>query len=232
MAGRRCYQDYVAWLHYGTNKFWEELQSRPYLANELVSQRLHAAGLVNPAETTSAAITAGIAVLQHGPASAYMADEQLQQTFNAFKVSGSMESHVSIAVATAVHLEVLTIGASISVGCGSHRGQKEETDGSCMHEWVHRPQVRIKQLANKQPPVYIETLPASPVDLLRLYPVVAGALFDRENLPVECPINTQLMDHVRSRIACRGSGRMATVATQQLGANAFAPILQGRACTC
>jgi hypothetical protein len=94
-------------------------------------------------------------------------------------------------------------------------------------------QARVKQLgATCEPPVYIEVLPASPVDCLRQYPEIAAELFNEQELPSECPLNMLLFEHVRSKIACRRGLREgwhsgASNSSQALTMTTLMPILQG-----
>jgi hypothetical protein len=84
--GRRPYQDWNAWMHYGTEQWWADVQQMPALAAELVSQRASKGGLRNPSEVTSAGLAAGIAVLQHGLNSAALDADDLQNIFDNCKV--------------------------------------------------------------------------------------------------------------------------------------------------
>ena len=85
-VNRRDYQDYKAWESYGTASWWARVAAEPWLALETVAQRLRLAGLVCPAETTSAVIAAAICCLTHGPMVGTLAQEQIESTYIAFKV--------------------------------------------------------------------------------------------------------------------------------------------------
>ena len=65
---------------------------------------------------------------------------------------------------------------------------------------------RLKQLYKAEPLEYIERLPASPADLLRLHPLTAKRLFSRENLPCACPLASAAVSSIEAKVHCRNSG--------------------------
>ena len=85
---RRPYQDYTAWNSYGTLPFWTLLRENPSLVLDLVAQRLHTVGLINPAETTSKEIVAAILVAMHGRNGVmFLPDTEIDGVYNMFKAS-------------------------------------------------------------------------------------------------------------------------------------------------
>ena len=65
----------------------------------------------------------------------------------------------------------------------------------------------IKQLYNKEPDMFMQTLPASPAELIRQERALALTIFSREEPPVQCPLSTIVMDNVRARVSMRTRGR-------------------------
>jgi hypothetical protein len=63
---------------------------------------------------------------------------------------------------------------------------------------------RIKQLYKNEPVKFIQTLPATPSELVRQERAFALTLFSREQPPVECPLSTIVMDQLRARVSMRG----------------------------
>ena len=63
---------------------------------------------------------------------------------------------------------------------------------------------RLKQLYNKEPLEYITQLPPSPAQFLKEHPLMAKAIFSRDNLPCACPLNAISVAHATSRIQSRG----------------------------
>ena len=63
---RRGYQDYLSWANYLRQCDWEGIKAKPYLAGEIIVTVLHALGLRNPSEQTSASIASGAAAAEHG----------------------------------------------------------------------------------------------------------------------------------------------------------------------
>ena len=61
----------------------------------------------------------------------------------------------------------------------------------------------MKQLGRRGVEPYIEVLPASPTEFLRLYPGMARAVFSATNLPVQCPVNRLAISSVRAKINMR-----------------------------
>jgi len=87
MSTRRSYQDYSAWPNYGTRLFWDEIETNPALAGELICQRLAQLGCINPSESCSGDITAGILVAMHGSAAgAFVTDGEVERMYHWVKV--------------------------------------------------------------------------------------------------------------------------------------------------
>ena len=85
IAARRSYQDFVAWVNYLCQCHWDEIKARPTLASEIILTQMHALGLKNPSEQTSASIAAGIAVAEHGERVRLLNQEHMTHTFLAVK---------------------------------------------------------------------------------------------------------------------------------------------------
>ena len=85
VAARRSYQDFVAWLNYLCQYHWAEIKARPTLASEIILTQMHALGLKNPSEQTSASIAAGIAVAEHGERVRFLSHRDMTNTFLAVK---------------------------------------------------------------------------------------------------------------------------------------------------
>ena len=85
VAARRSYQDFVAWLNYLCQYHWDEIKARPSLASEIILTQMHALGLKNPSEQTSASIAAGIAVAEHGERVRLLNQNDMTHTFLAVK---------------------------------------------------------------------------------------------------------------------------------------------------
>ena len=86
MPPRSAYQNYQAWATYGTTDWWTRAFADPGTAAEAVAQRMHRAGLVCPAESTSADIAAGIALMTHGQQAPLLPAAECDDIFMAFKV--------------------------------------------------------------------------------------------------------------------------------------------------
>ncbi len=85
MANRRPYQDYQAWPSFLTQDLWNEIYENPTFASEIIAQHLNNAGLINPAETTSADVAAGIVVATYGPLALLQSKDEVDRVYNAFK---------------------------------------------------------------------------------------------------------------------------------------------------
>ena len=68
---------------------------------------------------------------------------------------------------------------------------------------------RLKQLCKAEPMEYIVKLPSTPAEFLRLHPLMAKAVFSRENLPCVCPLNAVRVSDAESKIQCRGGADTA-----------------------
>ena len=100
---------------------------------------------------------------------------------------------------------------------------------------------RIKQLITaRMPDIYIRTLPASPVQLLRDWPDVAQKVFSAAAPPVSSPFNEAAIRMVRSKIVMRGGrasvpvpGATAESSQMQLmtGSNMHMPVCSKSAVT-
>ena len=58
---KRPLQDYGGWPSFGTQALWQQIAGSPELSLELVTQHLHALGLINPDKSTQKSIAAHIA---------------------------------------------------------------------------------------------------------------------------------------------------------------------------
>ena len=69
-------------------------------------------------------------------------------------------------------------------------------------------QARIKQLATTKAHhgPYIERLPATPTQLLAMYPTIAHRVFSRTQLPLGCPLRKDDIQAMRAKIKVRGGG--------------------------
>ena len=85
MPERRPYQDYSAWRSYLTQDLWNEIRENPTFSSELLAQHLNTAGLINPAETTSADVAAAITVATHGPMALLQSHNEIDRVYNALK---------------------------------------------------------------------------------------------------------------------------------------------------
>ena len=85
MANRRPYQDYQAWPSFLTQDLWNEIKENPTFSSEIIAQHLNTAGLINPAETTSADVAAAIVVATYGPLALLQSQEVVDRVYNAFK---------------------------------------------------------------------------------------------------------------------------------------------------
>ena len=85
MANRRPYQDYQAWPSFLTQDLWNEIKENPTFSSEIIAQHLNTAGLINPAETTSADVAAAIVVATYGPLALLQSQEEVDCVYNAFK---------------------------------------------------------------------------------------------------------------------------------------------------
>ena len=63
--------------------------------------------------------------------------------------------------------------------------------------------IRLKQLYKNEPVKFIQTLPATPGELVRTEHAFALTIFSREEPPADCPLCNTTMDHVRARISMR-----------------------------
>ncbi len=85
MANRRPYQDYQAWPSFLTQDLWNEIKENPTFSSEIIAQHLNTAGLINPAETTSADVAAAIVVATYGPMALLQSQDEVDRAYNAFK---------------------------------------------------------------------------------------------------------------------------------------------------
>jgi hypothetical protein len=58
---KRPMQDYGAWPSFGTQALWQQIAASPELSLELITQHLHALGLINPDKGTQKSIAAHVA---------------------------------------------------------------------------------------------------------------------------------------------------------------------------
>ena len=126
VAARRSYQDFVAWLNYLCQYHWDEIKARPSLASEIIVTQMHALGLKNPSEQTSASIAAGIAVAEHGGRVRLLSESDMTHTFLAVKAQ-SLFQGAYIAGVRSSRLqpqEVARIGISQGGGAGCMGGRQ------------------------------------------------------------------------------------------------------------
>ena len=87
----RPMQDFVTWPAFGTKVFWDSVQELPEMALELICQRVHELGGINPSEPTSREVAAHAAVAKYGyPGCATLAAEELNNMFDFAKASACM----------------------------------------------------------------------------------------------------------------------------------------------
>lgn len=85
-AVRRGYQDYSSWQSFLCQSHWEDIFASPQLAINIAASHLHDLNLVNPCESTSGDVAAGIAVAMHGASGcAILPTTELQQIYEDFK---------------------------------------------------------------------------------------------------------------------------------------------------
>lgn len=72
---------------------------------------------------------------------------------------------------------------------------------------------RLKQLYKREPVEYITQLPATPALLLKMHPSIAKAVYSRECLPCECPLDPVKIAAVESLICCRGPKKKASASS-------------------
>ena len=77
---------------------------------------------------------------------------------------------------------------------------------------------RLKQLYKSEPARFLQTLPATPGQLVRDDRAFALTLFSREEPPVACPLNMMAVECLRSRVCMRGGGLKRNVPTLHAGA--------------
>ena len=82
---RRGYQDYLSWANYLRQRDWDDIKAKPYLAGEIIVTQMHALGLRNPSEQSSASIAAGAAAAEHGERVNSLSVTHMTHTFLAVK---------------------------------------------------------------------------------------------------------------------------------------------------
>ena len=71
---------------------WGETENTPELSGEIICQHLHKLELRNPAEQTSAHVTAGILVAMHGPMAGHMLSvTEVNRHYDWFKVRQNLQ---------------------------------------------------------------------------------------------------------------------------------------------
>ena len=124
VAARRSYQDFAAWVNYLCQYHWDEIKAKPTLAATIIVTQMHALGLKNPSEQTSASIAAGIAVAEHGARVRVLSAKDMTHTF-LFVKAQSLFQGAYIAGVRSSRLqpqEVARIG--ISQGAGGMGGRQ------------------------------------------------------------------------------------------------------------
>lgn len=76
---------------------------------------------------------------------------------------------------------------------------------------------RMKDLYKGEPEYFMQSLPATPAELVRQNRAFALTVFDREHPPVVCPLNMLAMQTVESRVTMRGGGKRSLAAGGHLG---------------
>ena len=84
---------------------------------------------------------------------------------------------------------------------------------------------RLKQLYKAEPLEYVMQLPASPAEFLKLHPLMAKAIFSRDNLPCACPLNALSVSHAASRIQSRRGPEAAQSSSPDMQAAQFQPMM-------
>jgi hypothetical protein len=112
--------------------------------------------------------------------------------------------------------------------CGDYR-ESGARFSIMLHTKYKLLQARLKQLAQSQKlpegMPFIELLPATPLQLLRQYPQIAGRVFSEKNLPVTSPLNVHAVAFVRGRMSLRGPGASAAISNSSQGVT-----MQGQPC--
>jgi hypothetical protein len=190
----------------GTRAFWCEVSQNPTLALEFIAQRLNIMGCVNPTEQTSAIAAAVCLVAVHGEG-AVVTTAVATKVFLDFKASHACNR------AAIKHSRLLPQVWSVAL-C-FHK--------ACFAMRAAPLQARIKQLARAPHGPYIELLPPTPVQLLALYPSIAQRMFNRTDLPIECPLKNAAIQLMRAKIRVRGGiadGELANGGFTMQGAHA------------
>ena len=126
VAARRSYQDFAAWVNYLCQYHWDEIKAKPTLAATIIVTQMHALGLKNPSEQTSASIAAGIAVAEHGERVRLLSESDMTHIFLAVKAK-SLFQGAYIAGVRSSRLqpqEVARIGISQGGGAGCMGGRQ------------------------------------------------------------------------------------------------------------
>jgi hypothetical protein len=74
---------------------------------------------------------------------------------------------------------------------------------------------------------YIDVLPSSPVEFLRLYPSVARAVYSASNLPCACPLHKLAIANVKAKVQMRGGLARSCMPTVLSGNIAGGTQMQG-----
>ena len=85
VTARRSYQDFAAWVNYLCQYHWDEIKAKPTLAATIIVTQMHALGLRNPSEQSSASIAAGAAAAEHGERVNSLSVTHMTHTFLAVK---------------------------------------------------------------------------------------------------------------------------------------------------
>ena len=86
---------------------------------------------------------------------------------------------------------------------------------------------RLKQLykKGKEPLEYILLLPPSPAHFLKEHPLIAKAIFSRDNLPCACPLSAINVSHAAARICMRRGKEAEDIETSDGQASQTQPMM-------
>ena len=126
--------------------------------------------------------------------------------------------------------------ASVSAAClvAQHGGNACMLSDAAIDNAYQSTKKRMKDLYKSEPALFMQSLPATPADLVRQHRDFALTLFDREHPPVVCPLNMLAMRTVESRVSMRGGGKRSFAAGGHFGISCIMGSGVDRlyACTC
>ena len=102
------------------------------------------------------------------------------------------------------------VAASLVAQHGPSAGMLRSTDIECAYNGI---KLRLKQLYKTEPAHFLQRLPATPAELVRLNRDFALSLFSREEPPVPCPLHPLALQQVQSRVVMRGGASKKQLGT-------------------